>query len=77
MGAKVKTSRRQLIVWFSLLIASGLFTVLALFNFWAAVDLGYDKTPQGKTILTAWARALLVSLVLDLTFVVLALRSRA
>jgi di/tricarboxylate transporter len=28
--------------------------VAAFFNFWAAADLGYDSTAQGRTILSSW-----------------------
>ena len=50
-------------------------TVLSFFNWWAACDLGYDRTPEGKRIIIAWFYAMLGTCMTGLLFAVLAAKS--
>ena len=48
----------------------------AFLNFWAAVDLGYDTTIEGKKIIERWTYVLSGSLIVGCACGVMALRRR-
>ena len=62
-------------VWLGLTLTALVATVFAFVNFWAAADLGYDSTPEGKVILSRWSYALIGLSLSTLVFLVLAVRS--
>ena len=64
-----------LALWLALATLSAAGTVLSFFNWWAACDLGYDRTPEGKRIITAWFYAMLCTCMTGLLFAVLAAKS--
>ncbi len=62
-------------VWFGLSLVAAVGTVFSFMNLWAAVDLAYDTTPRGKTILNGWCFAFISFCLGTLVFVALAVRS--
>lgn len=61
--------------WLALTLLSCIGMVVSFLNFWAAGDLGYDRTPEGKRIIAVWSYALLGTLGMSIVIAVLAVRS--
>ena len=47
------------LIWAGLSVLAAVGAGVALLNFWAAVDLGYDASPRGKAIIARWCYAAL------------------
>ena len=67
--------RTTWLLWLAMALLSCIGMVVSFFNFWAACDLGYDRTPEGKKIITVWCYALLGTLAMSIVMAVLAVRS--
>jgi hypothetical protein len=56
--------------------AAALAAAYAFLNFWAAIDLGYDVTLEGKRIIERWGYVVSGSVVVASVCSVLAIRAR-
>jgi hypothetical protein len=68
LGVKMKNWH----VWSGLSIAALIAAAYCFLNFWAAVDLGYDAYPGGKSIIATWCYAFLGLACCFLVFAVVA-----
>src|SRR5512133_2632661 len=73
LGGSMNIKARHL--WFGSALVAMAGTVFSFMNFWAAVDLGYDTTPHGKTILGGWCLATIGLCLSTLVLAALAVRS--
>jgi hypothetical protein len=62
-------------LWFGLATVAFTGTVFAFMNFWAAVDLGYDASSNGRIILSRWTYTLIGLGLSTLLFSGLAIRA--
>jgi NADH:ubiquinone oxidoreductase subunit 6 (subunit J) len=62
-------------VWASISILAFLGAIISLFNFWSAIDLGYDGSSRGRLILKGWGYAMLFLIVCGIVFIILSTRS--
>lgn len=67
--------KHKWIIWAALNAACFLGAAVSFIEFYAAVDLGYDRYPGGKAIIDGWSYALLSLLVCGVGLAVLARRS--
>lgn len=63
------------IICFAISIVAFLGAIFALFNFWAACDLGYDTSANGKIIIERWGYALIGFFACGIVFMILAIKS--
>lgn len=68
-------TRAILALWLALALLSAAGTVLTFFNWWAACDLGYDRTPQGKRMIVAWFYSMVGTFVVSMVSAVLGART--
>jgi hypothetical protein len=68
------TSRNRWFVWAAFSGTAFLGSAASFFNLWAAVELGYDTSARGKSIIAVWSYAMLGLAVCGLGFAALALR---
>jgi len=69
------TNKNKLIAWAALATMAFLGSMFSLMNFIAAVNLGYDITPQGKQIISNWGYAIIGLMVSSIVFWVLTIKS--
>jgi hypothetical protein len=50
---------KQWKIWTVVAIVLFLGALFSLMSFWAAVDLGYDRYPGGKSIIASWSYAMI------------------
>ena len=62
-------------LWLAVLMLVCVGILVSFLNFWAACDLGYDRTPEGKRIIECWGNALLSTLVVGVILAVVTARS--
>jgi hypothetical protein len=71
----MKVSKYKWPVWSVLSAVCLLAAVFPFCNFWAAVDLGYDRSPRGKAIIAWWGYAMLGLVAAGIGFATLAIKS--
>jgi hypothetical protein len=69
----LSTSNRW-VVWFLLCVAALVGAITSFLDFWAAVDLAYDSSSRGRSIVFWWVYALLGLSVGTIIFGVMAVR---
>jgi len=69
------TKKNKWVVWAALAVVTFFGAILALLNFIAAINLGYDITPQGKQIISNWGYAMIGLMVSAIGFFVLTIKS--
>lgn len=63
------------IIWALLSGLAFIGTAGSFLNFWAAVDLGYESLPGGKSVVAGWSYALIALFACAIGFATLAMRS--
>jgi hypothetical protein len=69
------TLKNKWVVWAVLAVVTFFGAILSLLNFIAAINLGYDITPQEKQTISYWGYAMIGLMVSSIGFFVIVIKS--